>query len=146
MAIILLDSTPCPAKGLMGLWSQLYHLITIWDYESHLTFLHLSPHSPLPHHWDNNADHVALLWRSTITMCLAMLWNEPALSPPLDALGECKYTSPVVTIPIKNKWQLNERTGRVCDKGSLFASPPSASLTKSRWPGCVPICIAEPQS
>ena len=47
--IIMLDSITVQWV-LMGLWSQLYHPIAAWDYESHLTFWHLGPHNPLQQH------------------------------------------------------------------------------------------------
>lgn len=51
------------------------------------------------------------------------------------------YSLPIITTPIKNKWKLIEKTGRVFDKGSQYMSTPLASLIWFRSLVHVPICI-----
>lgn len=87
----------------MGVWSQLYHLIAVWDYESHLTFLNLGPHSPLQQNWANDAYHTELLWRSTITI-QSMLCNQPSAIISFTALRKTQVISPIDTTAMKNKW------------------------------------------
>lgn len=59
----------------------------------------------------------------------------------VSALWEHMYIPPVITTPIKNKWELIEKTGRVFDKRSQYMSTPLASLIWFRLLVHVPICI-----
>ena len=88
----------------MGLWAQLYHLIAMWDYESHLTFLNLSPHSPLQQNWSNNAHHIEILWRSTIIIRLSMFYIPRSAIIHIHCTKETQDISPIDTIAMKNKW------------------------------------------
>lgn len=45
----------------------------------------------------------------------------------VSAPWEHMYIPPTITTPIKNKWELIEKTGRVFDEGSWYMSTPLAS-------------------
>lgn len=128
----------------MGLWAQLYHLIAMWDYESHLTFLNLRPHSPLQQNWANNAYHIEILWRSTITIRLLMLYNRRSAIIRIHCTKGTQDISPIDTIAMKNKWVKWKDWQRFWQRIAVPV-PFTGLLRKSRLLECVCICIAESQ-